>query len=76
MAALRHNAATFRRLAASIPGLEVVGGAAAEASPLVHLALSPAPPHEEVSQQAGWEAPCASACNAQLFAACCGRLCA
>lgn len=48
MASLRRNAAAFRRMAAGVQGLEVVGGAGAEASPLVHLALTPAPRREEV----------------------------
>lgn len=47
MASLRRNAAAFRRMAAGVQGLEVVGGAGAEASPLVHLALTPAPRREE-----------------------------
>lgn len=47
MAALRRNAATFRRLAADIPGLAVVGGEEAQVSPLVHLALHPKPAPEE-----------------------------
>ncbi|RMZ53755.1 hypothetical protein APUTEX25_003894 [Auxenochlorella protothecoides] len=40
---LAANAAAFRALAAGVPGLRVVGGEAAAASPVVHLQLDPAP---------------------------------
>jgi hypothetical protein len=65
MAELRRNAAHFRRLAAaSLPGLQVVGGAGAggeegagaggeeaqAVSPVIHLALDPSPPREKVGR--------------------------
>lgn len=52
MRRLRSNARLFRRLAAGVPGLAVVGGGegVAAESPVVHLALHPAPPREKVGR--------------------------
>ena len=47
--AVQDNARRFRTAAAAIPQLAVVGGDAAAISPVVHLALHPAPLPAEVS---------------------------
>ncbi|PRW20998.1 long chain base biosynthesis 1-like [Chlorella sorokiniana] len=44
---VQENARKFRKLAAAIPQLAVVGGEADEVSPLVHLQLHPTPPPEQ-----------------------------
>lgn len=52
MAAVQRNATLFRKAAAALPGLCVVGGSQGEAaiSPVVHLALDPAPPREKFAE--------------------------
>ena len=69
-----HPPTHMRRLAASLPHVSVVGGAGAEASPLVHLRLAPQPPPEEVRALV-WAASvivraCLSVCGCVCTAAC------